>query len=599
MGLFNFANSKREPAAPWTKKIGKAIATLFDLEDGSQPVARIGDRETFTSMGVSSEGSVVVPDLWKVYNDRKSVYADIERMIAEDELVSTAIDVVADRAIGNSDARQSFKKKAKRTAFAVSSDNPEVQRIIDNLNRRLKIESEIWQIIHEFYPHGNGFREVIIDKQAMRIKGFKQTVSYQIWPKVNDHGDKLPGWTVVTDQDVASQGGKELEEWQIVPFIYGHRRGYLAVAPLASARKNWMRLSTMEDGMVIARNSRGYDKIVHRVPVKSEWQRDEIMATIKRYKDAITKRRFVASDGTMTNVDNPLSVDTDFFLPDDGSGKGGVTMLTSNNTGLGNLNDVQYSREKLVCRLKVPVSYLQLASGQKTHLTAGNGSSNAEIAFAYTLQRVQDTVIDGLSRLYDLELMLNGIAPVEGLYTIELSQVITRDRVADADIELTYGQAAVYFVEAFGALPAELIADKFMQLNREQQEMMTTFLAGGDSTKIWNAKVKGIEAGANALAAKSDLTKDRTPGDNPKGTGSGNNNKTRAARSSEQKGAKAAQSVSLESLVDLFASVYDRLADNLRQGEGQDIPSFDEVDREAVRQQILEQVSQDGQLVIS
>lgn len=580
MGIFNFTdNGKgRTPAPSWAKKISKAIAGLFE-PDGTQPVLPVSNKETFTDAGGSS--SLILPDLWKTYNDRKSVYVDIEKMINEDELIATAIDIVADRTIGNSDARQSFKEAPKRTSFGVSSDRPDVQKILNALNTRLNITEEIWQIVQEMYPHGNHFREVVIDKQAMQIKAFKQTISYQIWPKTNDHGDKLPGWLVISDLDVTNQGGKELEEWQIIPFIYGRKKGFLAVAPLASARKNWQRLSKMEDGMAVARLVRAYDKIVHKIPVKTEWTRNEIMATITRYKEAITKRKLVASDGSLMNTDNPLDVQTDFYLPDDGSGKGNVTMLTASNAQLGNLNDILYHREKLVCRLKVPISYLQLMTAQKTHIS-GSGMSDSDISFAYTLQRVQDVVVDGLSRLYDLELMLNGIAPEENLYTIEMTPISTQDRVEDANIELTYAQAAVYFVEAFGALPADLLADKFMQLNHEQQDMMTAFLSG-DAKKIWTAKVKTIENTA-IVPAKNPLV----PGN------SGNNNKTRAARSSEQKGKK--QSISVDELVDVMYNIYNGLADDIRQ-DGQDIPPFNEADRLEIKQGILDQIDE-GEVTI-
>lgn len=585
MGLFNFSdNGKgRIPAPSWAKKISKVITGLFDT-DGAQPVSTVGNKETFTDNNASTGTSIMMPDLWKVYNDRKSVYLDIERMIGEDELVSTAIDIVADRTIGTSDARQSFKETPKRTSFGVSSNRSDVQRILDALNTRLNITEEIWQIVQEMYPHGNHFREVIIDKQLMQVKAFKQTISYQIWPKTNDHGDKLPGWLVVTDMDVTNQGGKELEEWQIIPFIYGRKKGFLAVALLASARRNWQRLSKMEDGMAVARLVRAYDKIVHKIPVKNEWTRNEIMATINRYKEAITKRKLVASDGNLMNTDNPLDVQTDFYLPDDGSGKGNVTMLTASNAQLGNLNDVLYHREKLVCRLKVPISYLQLMTAQKTHIS-GSGMSDSDIAFAYTLQRVQDIIVKGITRLYDLELMLHGIAPEEGLYTIEMAPISTQDRVEDANIELTYAQAAVYFVEAFGALPAELIADKFMQLNHEQQDMMTAFL-NGDAKKIWAAKVKTIQNTA-IVPAKNPLV----PGNS---AGSGNNNKTRAARSSEQKGRK--QSISVDELVDVMYNVYNGIADDMRQ-EGQDIPTFNEADRLEIKQGILDQIDEGAEVI--
>jgi len=593
MGIFNFAdNGKREPAAPWTRKVGKMVARLFDIDLGSQPVPRINDRETFTEAGVDVGTSVISADLWKVYNDRKSVWKDIEEMDHNCEITSTALDIVADCSVSYSD-------DASNVIFQVSSDNAEAQKILRDCAQRLHIEREIWQLARNAFKHGNEFRELILDRTVSpyRIKSLKQTVSYHIWPKTNDHGDKIPGWVVVTDKDVTMTGGKELEEWQIVPFLYGDIAGTLAVPPLASARKNWMRLATMEDNMVVNRLTRN-DRIVHRVPVKDSWTNNEIMSTIKRYKDAITKRRLVSSEGSVTNVDNPLTADSDFYVPDDGSGKGGVSMLSPNNAQLGNLNDVYYHRERLIIRLKVPMSYLQIMSSQKTHLTAGKGASNVELQFARTLRMLQGSIKDGLRRVFDIELMLHGIAPTPDLYTIDMTKINTSDLQSDAQIELTYAQAAVYFIEAFGgALPPELLASKYMRLTKEQQALMDKFLEA-DAKRIWKAKVKSIEAGAKAVEAKSQLIKDRTPGDDP--TGSGNQNKSLASRSTEQKGTKSApsQGVDLEDVVDLFAVFYDGIADKLRK-EGQDIPVFSEADREEIRQSILERVTEDGELSIS
>ncbi len=592
MGIFNFAdNGQREPTPAWTRKVGKILARVFDIDLGTQPVPRVANKETFTEATVDTGTSMISADLWKVYNDRRSVWKDIEEMDHNCEITSTALDIVGDCTV-------SFSDEADDVTFQINSDNEEVQQILRACAKRLRIDREIWQLGRTTYKHGTEFREIILDRSVTpnRIKVLKQPVSYHIWPKTNEHGDKIPGWSVVKDKDVTMLGGKDLEEWQIVPFYFGDRVGTLTIPPLASARKNWMRLAMMEDNMVVNRLTRN-DRIVHRVPVKDSWNGGEIMATIKRYKDAITKRRLVNSDGVMTNVDNPLTADSDFYVPDDGSGKGGVTMLSPNNTQLGNLNDVYYHRERLIVRLRVPMSYLQIMSSQKTHLTASKGSSTVERQFARTLHRLQDSLKDGFRRIFDIELMLHGIAPSDDLYEIVMTKIDTSDPQEDAEVELTYAQAAVYFIEAFGALPPELIAAKFMHLNDAQQEIMKKFL-NADAKKLWDAKIKGIEAGAKALESKSSLVKDRLPGDDP--TGSGNQNKSRAARSTEQKGAKKTpvQGVNLEDVVDIFAVYYEGIAVDLR-AEGQDIPDFNDTDREEIRQLILQRVTEDGELIIS
>jgi len=214
-----------------------------------------------------------------------------------------------------------------------------------------------------------------------------------------------------------------------------------------------------------------------------------------------------------------------------------------------------------------------MTSAQKTHIASGSTKGDVEIQFARMLRRVQRMLKKGLRRVCDIELMLNGIAPEEGLYDIKLTAINTADLQKDADIELSYAQAAVYFVEAFGALPPELLASKFMHLDTEQTALLDKFLTTY-SDRITKAKVKAIENGA---LPKSDLTKDRLPGDSSKG--SGNQNKTKSKKANEQNG--ATQSVPIENLVELFYDLQEGVYQEF-QDQGINVPEIDEITQKNV-----------------
>lgn len=590
---FDIQKPKRQPVTYWAKKIGRALNELFDT-DSSNPrhaVPRIKDSNSLTDTFFASANPASIPNLWRTHQTRKAVYQDIERMDAEDETVATALDIIADCSV-------SYSETQDVPQFNIVSKDARVQKILSDLSARLDLPGEIWHIARDGVKQGNEFREVIIDRQAMKIIALKQTISYQIYPKTNERGDKLPGWIALKDGDLyGTEAGRELEEWQIVPFQFGHKRGFLTVPPLASARRNWIRLSKMEDGMAIARLTRAYDKLVHRIPVKPEMSREEVMARIRMYKDSITKKRMLNSEGLLEQTDSPLDIQSDFYLPDTGDGRGGVEQLSSNNAQLGNLNDIIYHREKLLTRLQVPIAYLQITSAQKTHLTAGGNKGDVEIQFARMLRRVQRMLKKGLRRVCDIELMLHGIAPSEDLYEIQMTPINTKDLREDAEIELTYAQAAVYFLEAFGALPPELVAEKFMHLDTEQTDVLEQFLKKY-SDRITEARVKAIE---NAAIPKSDLIKDRLPGDSQKGRGSGNQNKTRGSRTTEQKGtAEAQQSVPIETLVDIIYELQEAIYQDFRD-QGIHVPEIDEISQRNVIRAGLAQVAKtpDAELIVS
>lgn len=568
--ILNPNNTNRTPVTYWANRIGRILSTIFDphADKVLHPVPQVTGANSVTDMSFADASMSTIPDLWRTHMNRKSIYQDIDRMDNEDETVATGLDIIADCSI-------SYNEPTPRVhSIELLAKDERVQKILTDLAQRIDLSDEVWQIARDAVKHGNEFREVVIDRQALKVIALKQTISYQIYPNVTEKGDKTPGWVMLKDGDIYGKNtGKELSEWQICMFQFGPRKGLFSIPPLTAARQNWVRLTKMEDGMAIARLTRAYDKMVHKIPVKEEMSREEVMSRIQMYKAAITKKRMIDSEGLLSQLDSPLDVQSDLYLPDTGDGRGSVTLLSANNAQLGNLNDINYLREKLLTRLQVPIAYLQINSAQKTHMASGSKKGDIEIQFARMLRRVQRMLKKGIRRVCDIELMLNGIAPTEELYEIKMTPINTKDLSEDADIQLTYAQAAVYFIEAFGALPASLIANKFMQLDTEQQGIMDTFL-DKYADKITEARVKSIENGA---IPKSDLTKDKLPGDNHSGSS-----------------AIPKQSIPLNTLVNLFHDLQEELFQDYR-NNGLDIPEIDEdSQRTAIRTNLLAVANRTG-----
>lgn len=590
MRIFNFHGDQNLKDSPgWAKKFGRRLARMFD-DDGPQAVPDLKKNDSLTDLTTDGVQAVTMPISWRTSQTRKSVFLDIEQMDSNDEIVASALDVLADCAVNYLDSESEYR-------VAVKSDNEEVEKILNETIQRLDLHNDLWQIAREMVKHGSMFREVVLDRNQKdpKVIAFKQTIAWTIWPHENERGDKIPGWIHRTDQDVYTDGGQKLEEWQIVPFLYGTKYGFLHVGPLAAARRNWTRIQKMEDGMATARLIRAFDKLVHRVPVKENWTKDEIMGAIRRYKDSISKKRMVSDGDKINQGDMPFDAQTDFYIPDDGSKRGGVDILSGVNNQLMNLTDIYYLREKLLARLKVPIQFLQIMSTQKTHVSSGKGGPSTDLQFARTLKGIQSSLRRGLKRLFDLELLLNGIMSTEGLYKIELCPIRVEDDTEQAKIELTLAQAAVYMSEAFGALPPEILSEKFLRLNDDQKAIMEKFF-NAEGKKIFKAKVKSIEEAAKpkpvgggfgtASGSGGGKVKDRVVGGDK---GSGNNNKSRAERSSEQRGASSAtQSVEVSDLVDIFVQIHEDVQSDLRQS-GIDIP---ETNTQDLRQQIVERLGE-------
>lgn len=589
MHLFNFAADQKRIGSPsWAKRVWKVLSPLFTEISQLPMIADPKDSDSLTSTYDFQNNPENISSMWKVFNHRKAVYRDIMRMDDEDEIISTALDIIADIAT-NFDQEDS--SGMEQTTFRVKSANPAVQKEIDLLVNRLDINAELWQWIREFVKHGNYLPEVILDRKTNNIVRVKQTIQYQIFYRATPKGDRLPGWIVMEEKDVYNtSGGQELEDWQILPFCFGAKHGFLAKSMLEAVRRNWIRLSLIEDSMAIARLERAYDKHVHRIPVKKEWDAAQIQATIKRYKDSMTRRKLVTTEGEITQNENPVSVSTDFYLPDDGSSTGGISVLNATNLQLGNLNDIYYHRERIICRLRVPMQWLQITSSMKTHLKAG-GMSGADIQFAALMRRVIATAKGGLKRLIDMQLMLKGINPGDpkNAYEIEMAKIDSKDPLEDAKTLLTRGQAAVYFVEAFGALPADLLTDVFFDLTPDQQALIKSFLLN-EGPKILESRVAAIALEAEPPPTPAAPVFKSGPKMN-KNAGSGNNNKSMAKRSSEQKGGSK-QSVSVEVVAKAVYYMQQAIATRYQE-MGVDVPDLDNQDLLQIQSDIVDSLLED------
>ena len=179
MATINVTDSKKiKPAPYWANKLARALNELFNPQAGTprHAVPNIKDSNALTPT-VAEATTASVPNLWKTHQTRKAVYQDIERMDAEDETVATALDIIADCSV-------SYSEFTATQPIYLSKD-AEVQKILSAMAARLDLANDLWQLARDGVKQGNEFREVIIDRQAMHITGFKQTVSFQIYPRLS------------------------------------------------------------------------------------------------------------------------------------------------------------------------------------------------------------------------------------------------------------------------------------------------------------------------------------------------------------------------------------------------------------------------------
>ncbi len=406
--------------------------------------------------------------LWQVLYDRRSVYFDLLDMDRNDPIVHTALNIIAECVTGYEDVTID--------AFEWQMENLDVKamQILKDLKSRLRLGSESYQIVRKFVLFGDEFREVVVDEN-MVIQRFKSLASYQIIPNFDLYGNKQPGWIQRPERHIPQQT-VSFEEWQIVPFIYGARYSYFGTGLMTPARRTWRRLQKMEDGMAIARMTRAYDTRIHRIPVKSEWDQRRQLEAILEYRRQMLKRRALEDSGNPYLRDNPWNPETDIFIPDDGTKRGGVDILAAQNMQLMNIADLEYHMNALLCCLRVPRKYLNMGVS-KGALT--DASLTAEdVQFARSLRQAQAVWREGIMQLAKWALLFQGYHTELLGVGMKLPKISTHDQLQDAKIKFTMAQAAQLFSQTLvqDGLPVEIIADNYMQLTDEDKEVLKKFI---------------------------------------------------------------------------------------------------------------------------
>jgi hypothetical protein len=392
--------------------------------------------------------------MFRISHERNQIHRDLNRMDKDDEIVQFALTTIANRATGMEDPTLDAFQVALEpdTAYEFPASEPaieEARREIADLVQRLNLRTEVWQIARRTPKYGNEFREVLVDAKTGDIIGLKLLPEHTIWPAINNRGDRIPGY----EQRLENNAGEAIKftEWEIIHFTFGELDGYLGTPLLGCARKNWKRLNMAEDVTAIGRLVRAFAKWVHRVPVNANDSVQQKRESIESYKNAMTKLDvFNTESSSIEKWEVPEDVKTNFFIPDDGSGKGGVDMHDPTNAQLQNLADIEHFLNRLITATTIPKRYFPF-EGSTPKLSEGGGSAEDK-HFACTLMFVQMILKKGMAELFDRQLILKGIDPRSVRYVIRMADISTTDQMRNAQTQVALSKVAETWLKQYPEL---------------------------------------------------------------------------------------------------------------------------------------------------
>jgi hypothetical protein len=207
-------------------------------------------------------------------------------------------------------------------------------------------------------------------------------------------------------EQAEGQKGVTFENWQIAHFRVLGNDKYVpyGTSVLEPARRIWRQLTLLEDAMMAYRIVRSPERRVFYIDV-GNIAAEDVEQYIEQVKTQMKRNQIVdAETGRVDLRYNAMSIDEDYYIPIRGAASNTRIDTLAGGQFTGDIDDVNYLRDKLFSALKVPKAYLAQTDAIEDKTTL----AQKDIRFARTIQRLQRVVVAELEKLCIVHLFTLG-----------------------------------------------------------------------------------------------------------------------------------------------------------------------------------------------
>ncbi len=465
---------------------------------------------------------------WETEFSRKRQFEDIEAMDRDDGIISRCLDLIAERATVGEGDRFAYWFKTRDTVFdkdsVERSDNvklvEEAVRILNNMLLRTGINTSAraWDDIRAIVKFGNWFWEItfgipgrtdnirLFQRRSVndtpyisRVKPFPYP--YQIVCNVDIIAEKKSGKPGFCGPGEAaweqySETGDLIAQWdayEIVHATFGSRQGGVYATPiLEPLRRHWRRLRAKEDSMAVARITRAYPRLKHKILVPASASPNEVQQAFNLYRENVEVQKSMSVNESTGSIitsarHTPIDVETDFYLAsyytDDGRVvSGDVEEVGGSAPHLADLTDIYWDVARILARIGVPMKYLNIYI-ESARPFIEQDQETVDEAFARFILRLQAAYREAIWHVAMLELLLNGINPMEVADSIEITLPAVSLMGSHIQSRILNLRAQTALIWQKLGIPEGIIGDKVLEMtNNEVVEWMENQQSGGSST---------------------------------------------------------------------------------------------------------------------
>lgn len=186
----------------------------------------------------------------------------------------------------------------------------------------------------------------------------------------------------------------------------------MGTSVIESVYRIWKQLTLLEDAVVIYRIVRAPERRVFYIDTGNV-AGTKSHAYLNRMKNEMRQKQLIKNNDTLETEYNPASMQEDFFIAQNGEGRGSRVETLAGGENLGRIEDLMYFNKKMSLGLRIPPSYLDSYSDN----TDGASMNDGRVGTAYIAEMRYASFIKRLQKRLAKELfsVFKGYADTEGV----------------------------------------------------------------------------------------------------------------------------------------------------------------------------------------
>jgi len=322
-------------------------------------------------------------------------YTDFEQMEYMPEIAS-AIDIYADEITTST---------AFNPLINIDCQNREIKDILHTLLYNvLNVESNLFGWSRSMCKYGDYYLYLDIDDSL----GITNVIPLPVREieRIEGTDPTNPNYIQYFWQSAEGKKGVTFENWQVSHFRVLGNDKYVpyGTSVLEPSRRIWRQLTLLEDAMMAYRIVRSPERRVFYIDV-GNIAAEDVEQYIEQVKTQMKRNQIVDEDSGRVDLRyNAMSIDEDYYIPVRGNANNTRIETLAGGQFTGDIDDVNYLRDKLFSALKVPKAYLAQSDAQEDKTTL----SQKDIRFARTIQRLQRVVVAELEKICIIHLYTMG-----------------------------------------------------------------------------------------------------------------------------------------------------------------------------------------------